>query len=84
MNLIKNGTTMTSKEMAELTNKEHKNIMADIRDEIQKLEKEGETAELIFQLGEYKDLNNQSRPMYVFGRDFILNNIKNSLNEEVD
>ena len=63
---------MTSIEISKLTCKLHKNVIADIRNEIQKLEKEGEVAELIFQLGEYKDLNNQSRPMFVFGKEGAL------------
>ena len=66
---IENGVKMTSRELAELTGKEHKNVMADIRDESEKLEKDGENAELIFQLGEYKDQNNQSRPQFVFGKE---------------
>lgn len=66
---IENGVKMTSRELAELTGKEHKNVMADIRDESEKLEKDGENTELIFQLGEYKDQNNQSRPQFIFGKE---------------
>lgn len=66
MELITNDITMTSKDLAEITGKEHKNILADIRKEMEEL---GEEAELIFKLGKYKDLNNQSRPMYIFGKD---------------
>ena len=66
MNLVKieNKNTMTSREVAEITGKEHKNILVDIRDEIEKLENKGIRAELIFQLGEYLDKNNQKRPQY--------------------
>ena len=55
--------TMTSLEIAEITGKEHYNILADIRDEIKKLGEE--RAALIFQGGEYKDKNNQNRPMFI-------------------
>ena len=71
MNLI-NVQTMTSREIAEITGKEHKNILADIRDEVEKLENKGIRAELIFQLGEYKDRNNQSRPMYILTKEGVL------------
>lgn len=67
--LMKNGIEMTSRELAELTGKRHDNVMADIRDEMEKLEKDGEKGLLIFQEGEYKDLNNQSRPMFLFGKE---------------
>ena len=70
--LMKNGIEMTSRELAEITGKRHDNVMADIRDEMERLEKEGEVAELIFQEGEYKDLNNQSRPMFIFGKEGAL------------
>ena len=43
MNLVKieNKNTMTSREVAEITGKEHKNVLRDIKDEIEKLEKQG-------------------------------------------
>lgn len=50
---------MTSREIAELTGKGHSNIMRDIRE----LLKQG-VAEINFELGSYKDANNQERPMY--------------------
>lgn len=63
LQLLESKGTMTSLEIAEITGKEHYNILADIRDEIKKL---GEKrAALIFQGGEYKDKNNQNRPMFI-------------------
>jgi len=60
---------MTSRELAEITGKQHKNVMADIRDEIKKLENEGENIELIFKLVDYTDAKGESRPQFVFGKD---------------
>ena len=48
MDLTKKDLVMTSRELAELTNKEHKNVIRDIRKEKEKLEMEGISAELIF------------------------------------
>ena len=67
--LMKNGIEMSSRDLAELTGKEHKNVMADIRDEIEKLKKEGEINELIFQLVEYLDAKGEKRPQFVFGKE---------------
>ena len=72
MNLATIGNTMTSLEIAEITGKEHRNILADIRDEIEKLKKQGIGAELIFQLGEYLDKNNQKRPLYNLTKEGVL------------
>ena len=66
---IEDGIKMTSLQLAELTEKEHKNVLADIRDEMQKLENEGEFNELIFQLVDYLDAKGEKRPMYSFGRE---------------
>ena len=63
LELLQSKGTMTSLEIAEITGKEHYNILADIRDEIKKLGEE--RAALIFQGGEYKDKNNQNRPMFI-------------------
>ncbi len=62
--------TMTSREISEIVGKQHKNVLADIRDETSKLGIE--RAELIFQPSEYKDTNNQSRPMYLLTLDGVL------------
>ena len=55
--------TMTSLEIAEITGKEHYNILRDIKDEISKLGTE--RAELIFELSEYKDTTGRKLPMYI-------------------
>ena len=52
---------MTSLEIAELTGKQHKNVMQAIRNMEPGWEK---VAGLKFQLGSYKDLNGQLRPCY--------------------
>ena len=52
---------MTSLEIAELTGKQHKNVMLAIRNMEPGWEK---VAGLKFQLGSYKDLNGQLRPCY--------------------
>lgn len=53
---------MTSLEIAEIISKEHKNVLRDIRDEIEKLGEE--IAGLIFELSEYKDITGRKLPMY--------------------
>ena len=53
--------TITSLEVAELTGKQHKNVLADIRNILSQLD---ENAQLNFQLGSYKDTQNQERPMF--------------------
>lgn len=62
-NLIKVGEKeyMTSKEIAEVTGKEHKIVMRDIRNLIDQL---GENNGYIFVLVEYIDLKGEKRPMY--------------------
>jgi Rha family phage regulatory protein len=68
MDLIKFGgdqtQKMTSKEIAELTGKEHSNVMRDVRKLITELENDKSLSEFIFESGFYKDLNNQDRPIY--------------------
>ena len=53
--------TMSSREIAELTGKQHSNVMVDVRNLIDQL---GNEPELFFQLGSYFDANNQERPQY--------------------
>jgi len=72
VNLINFSNKMTSLEIVELTGKEHKNILADIRDELEKLVNKGIRAELIFQPGYYLDKNNQQRPMYTLTKEGVL------------
>lgn len=55
--------TMTSLEIAEITGKEHYNILRDVKDEISKLGTG--RAELIFELSEYKDTTGRKLPMYI-------------------
>ena len=52
---------MTSLEIAQLTGKQHKNVMRDIRNMEPAWEK---ITGLKFELGSYEDLNGQSRPCY--------------------
>lgn len=72
LQILGNENIMTSLEIAELTGKEHNKILRDIRDEIEKLEKQGIRAETIFGLGEYLDKNNQKRPMYNLTKEGVL------------
>ena len=62
--------TMTSLEVAELTNKKHYNILADIRDEINKLGQG--RGQLIFQESEYTNNQNKKQPMYNITLDGVL------------
>lgn len=52
--------TMTSREIAELTNKLHKNVLQDIKNLIE----QKAITELNFQLSDYKDASGKSNPMY--------------------
>ena len=72
LQILGNENIMTSLEIAELTGKEHNKILRDIRDEIEKLKKQGIRAETIFGLGEYLDKNNQKRPMYNLTKEGVL------------
>lgn len=76
--LIKTSNTITSLEVAEMVEKEHSNLMKDIRRYIQK------SAEVKIDLGDffiestYLDSNNQSRPCYEVtkkGCEFIANKL---------
>ncbi len=71
LELLQNKGMMTSLEIAEITGKEHKNILADIRDEIKKLGEE--RAGLIFQLSEYKDITGRTLPMFVANIQGVIN-----------
>jgi len=56
--ITKNELTMSSREIAELCHKEHKNVMADIRTILE------QTDGLKIQLVEYKDKKGEMRPCY--------------------
>lgn len=65
-------TQMTSLEVAEITGKEHKSILRDIRDEIEKLESQRIFTEHIFVPSEYQDRTGRTLPMYVLTREGVL------------
>lgn len=62
--------TMTSLEVAEITNKQHSHIMRDIRDEIDKLGYE--IGQSIFGLTEYVDKFNRKQSMYLLTLNGIM------------
>lgn len=72
MDLTKKDLVMTSRELAELTNKEHKNVIRDIRKEKEKLEMEGISTELIFELSEYQDSTGRTLPMFLLSKDGVM------------
>lgn len=57
---------MTSLDLAELTGKEHRNIMRDIRKEIEELGEE--VGQLIFEQSSYINSQNKEQPCYTFGK----------------
>ena len=59
---------MTSMEIAEVTRKEHKNILRDIKDEIEKLEKGGVESGLKFELREREGITGKI-PYYELTKD---------------
>ncbi|MGE5436593.1 MAG: Rha family transcriptional regulator [Syntrophothermus sp.] len=62
--------TFTSIDIAEWTGKQHKNVLADIEDEMEKL---GEVGKLIFQLSSYKtDANTKPYKMYEMDKDGVM------------
>lgn len=62
--------TMTSVEIAQITGKEHKNIMRDIEDEISKLGTE--ISQLIFEPSEYVNERGRRYPCYNLKKDGVL------------
>lgn len=56
-----NKEVITSLEIAEITGKEHKNVMRDIRNMLEKLDNEDA---LNFELVDYKDAKGETRPCY--------------------
>lgn len=69
MELMKKDLSMTSLEIAEITGKNHADVMRDIRSEIESIEKEGLEAESIFALSYYLTSQNKEMPMYSMGRE---------------
>ena len=67
---VENRNTLTSLEVAQIVGKEHKNILADIRDEISKLGEE--RGRLIFQPTTYIDNFNRSQPMFLLSYKGVL------------
>lgn len=63
---LKLGIKMTSLDITEITGKEHKNVLADIRKEIEDLGEE--IGRLIFEQSSYLNSQNKSQPCYIFGR----------------
>lgn len=72
MNELTTVTQMTSLEVAEITGKEHKSVLRDIRDEIEKLESQRIFTEHIFVPSEYQDKTGRTLPMYVLTREGVL------------
>lgn len=70
-NLI-NLNQMSSKQIADLTKKNHSDVMRNIRDEIGKLDRGGEITESKFALSEYKDSTGRKLPMYILSMEGIL------------
>ncbi len=70
--LINNSSTkfvMNSKELAELMGKRHDNVSRDIKDEIEKLGQQGISAQLKFEVSEYKDSTGRTLPMYLLTKE---------------
>lgn len=68
MNLLVNESIkMTSLDIAEVTKKQHKHVLADIRKEIEELG--DEIGQLIFRPSSYINSQNKEQPCYEFGKD---------------
>lgn len=65
--LMNKGIELTSLDIAEVTGKEHKNVLADIRKEIKDLG--NEIGQLIFQPSSYINSQNKKQPCYTFGKE---------------
>ena len=70
LQILGNKNTLTSLDVAEITGKDHKNILADIRDEISKLGEE--RGRLIFQQSYYTNLQNKQQPMFLLNYKGVL------------
>lgn len=72
MELLSNAVELTSLQLAEITGKEHKNILRDIKDEMQKLENAGEKGLSIFELSSYTNSQNKEQPMYKLNKEGVM------------
>ena len=70
LQILENKNTLTSLEVAQIAGKEHKNILADIRDEISKLGEE--RGRLIFQQSYYTNLQNKQQPLFILNYKGVL------------
>ena len=70
LQILGNKNTLTSLDVAEITGKDHKNILADIRDEINKLGEE--RGRLIFQQSYYTNLQNKQQPLFILNYKGVL------------
>ena len=66
-NLITTDVKMTSLDIAEVTGKEHKNVLVDIRKEVSELG--DEVGQLLFQPSTYTNKQNREMPCYEFGKE---------------
>ena len=77
MMITKDDVFMNSKQIAELTGKDHKKVLEDIRDELSKIEKMGKeytkdsNGEELFRMSSYTDTQNKIRPLYIINRSGI-------------
>ena len=77
MMITKDDVFMNSKQIAELTGKEHRRVLEDIRDELDKIEKMGKTytkdsnGEELFRMSAYTDSQNKVQPLYIINRSGI-------------
>ena len=69
MELMKKDLSMTSLEIAEITGKNHSEVLRDIRSEIENLKNDDLSTESIFALSNYKDSTGRNLPMFVMGRE---------------
>lgn len=70
LTILENKETLTSLEVAEITGKEHYNILRDIKDEISKIGEE--RGQLIFEESYYTNNQNKQQPMYILTVDGVL------------
>lgn len=62
-------SVMTSRELAEIMDKRHDNVLRDINDEIKKLSEQGIPTNLKFELSEYVDPTGRKLPVYLLTKE---------------